>query len=245
MIIAAAQTSPHLSHVSNNIEDHVKLTKLAALNGAELILFPEMSLSSYEREKAKELTFSDRDERLTALINIASEKNITIVVGAPIKIKEDLHIGCFIIKPNGTFDIYTKQNLHGGENDYFKPSFDHNPLIEINNERISVAICADINHEQHIDNAKQKKSTLYLAGIFFGNSEMDRAHDLLSNHAKKYNINVLMSNFVGNVWDMQGGGKSAFWNSNGHLIGELDNDDSGIILFKKENNNWTNIPVRY
>lgn len=241
MIIASAQTSPTRDNTSRNINDHIRLTKLAIKNGADLILFPEMSLSSYERKNANQLTFSENDPRLDELRKIASENSITIIAGAPIKIKNNTYIGCFVISPDNQLDIYTKQFLHGGENDYFVSSCDYNPIIKIKGERISLAICADINHEQHIINAKLKKSTIYLAGIFFSNTEMIKAHHLLSSYAKDHNINVLMSNFVGDVWDMIGGGKSAFWNDQGNLVAQSNATESGILLFKKENHSWRSL----
>ena len=244
MIIASAQTSPKRENISANIEDHLKLTKLAVKNGADLILFPEMSLTSYERKKAHKLTFSENDSRLIELRKISKKENITIIAGAPISIQENTYIGCFVISPNNGINIYTKQHLHGEENDYFVSSCDYNPLIEIKNERISVAICADINQEQHIINAKNKNSTIYLAGIFFDNTEMVKAHKLLSGYAEKHQINLLMSNFAGDIWDMTGGGKSALWNNQGKLVGELNETESGILLFKKEDDNWKNIPVK-
>jgi predicted amidohydrolase len=73
MIIATAQTATYLSGISNNIENHITLTKLAAKNGAHLILFPEMSLTSYERLKSRELSFSNQDGRLSKLKMISIE----------------------------------------------------------------------------------------------------------------------------------------------------------------------------
>lgn len=243
MIIAAAQTIPKIDDIQGNIRNHIHLAKIAARNGADLILFPEMSLTSYERKNAKRLVFKKEDPRLAELEKTANICDITIVAGAPISYKNELHIGCFIIQPNQKTQTYFKHHLHGEENDYFISSTSHNPVINIKNEQLSMAICADINHEEHIISAKNEGSTIHLAGIFFNNSEMKKAHSLLGNYALKQKINVLMANFTGEVWNMIGGGKSAFWSSEGELIGELNEKEATILLVKKQENHWKKINV--
>jgi predicted amidohydrolase len=48
MIIAAAQTKTKRGDVKSNLIDHYKMIDLASENGAELIVFPEMSITGYE-----------------------------------------------------------------------------------------------------------------------------------------------------------------------------------------------------
>ena len=245
MILATAQTFPKLEDTDANLEDHYQLTKLAADNGADLILFPEMSLSSYERAKAAALAFSMEDSRLDKLRALSADKNIVVVSGAPVLIETDLFIGSVIIQPDNTILLYTKQFLHGEENNYFTSSFHYNPVIEIENERISFAICADINNPKHPENAKNSGTTIYTAGIFFEPHEMIKAHTTLSNYAKTHSMNILMSNFVGCPYGLSGGGQSAFWNKNGELVASLNGTDVGILLIEKKGDNWKEKAIKY
>lgn len=238
MIVAAAQTRPKTDDIQANLEDHLRLSKLAAKNGASLVIFPELSLSSYERENAANLSFTPDDSRLDDLRKISDYKNITIIAGAPIRINQDLFIGAFVIRPNNKLLFYTKQYLHGEENNYFSSSFEYNPVFGIDNERFSVAICADINHLKHAQSAKKAGTTIYLAGIFFEEFEMDKAHARLSNFAKNFSMNVLMSNFTGHPYGGTGGGKSAFWNKKGEMVAALNGTDSGLLLAEKIGNEW-------
>ncbi len=238
MIIAAAQTKPKIDDIEANLEDHYRLSELAAKNGANLVVFPELSLSSYEREKAADLAFTAYDLRLDDLRKLSINKNITIIAGAPINIKHDLYIGAFVIQPNNKLSFYTKQYLHGEENNYFSSSFKYNPVFEIENERFSIAICADINHPKHAQSAKKAGTTIYLAGIFFEEFEMSKAHTTLSNYAKKFSMNVLMSNFTGHPYGGTGGGKSAFWNKRGELVVALNRTDSELLFVEKKGDNW-------
>ena len=85
MILAAAQTNPKHDHIKANLNDHCKLIELAAKNGADLIVFPEMSITGYEREKAKNFVFDVLDPRLNTLLKLAVDNKIIVIAGAPIR----------------------------------------------------------------------------------------------------------------------------------------------------------------
>jgi predicted amidohydrolase len=239
MILAAAQTKPERGDINANLLDHYRLIELAVEKGANLIVFPEMSITGYERENADQLAFSVNDSRLDHLKKLAVENRITIIAGAPIKIDSDLFIGEFIISSDDSVSIYTKQFLHPGEEVYFKSSFDYNPIIEIENERVSFAICADIDNPLHPENACKNKTSIYIASIFFSPNGIPQAHTSLSNYSQKHNMNVLMSNFGGDSWGSPSGGRSAFWNKNGELIAQMDDSNSGLLIVEYKDNSWT------
>ena len=52
MKICAAQTRPVKGNIQQNIENHKKLINLAVVNGADIIIFPELSITGYEPELA-------------------------------------------------------------------------------------------------------------------------------------------------------------------------------------------------
>lgn len=239
MILAAAQTKPKRGDINSNLLDHYRLIELATTNGAHLIVFPELSITGYEREDANELTFIENDSRLDYLKKLAVENKIVIVAGAPIKIKDQLFIGEFIISPDNSVSIYTKQFLHEGEDVYYQSSFDYNPTIELENKKISFAICADIDNPLHPKNASQNKTAIYIASIFFSPNGIPVAYKALQNYASTYNMNVLMSNFSGESWGCVSGGKSAFWNNKGEVIAQMNDSDSGLLLVENQNDNWT------
>jgi predicted amidohydrolase len=239
MIIATAQTKPIRNDTKANLLEHYRLINLAVSQGADLIVFPEMSITGYERENANRLAFSENDARLDGLKKLAVAHKITIIAGAPIQLNSKLFIGEFCITPDNSIAIYTKQFLHSGEGEYFKSSFKYNPVVRIENELISFAICADIDNPLHPEKAFLNKTSLYIASIFFSSKGIPKAHQSLSNYAKKYNMNILMSNFAGESYGSLSGGKSAFWNKNGELIAQMNDSDSGLLVLECKNNNWT------
>jgi predicted amidohydrolase len=239
MILASAQTKPKREDIKENLLDHYRFIEIAADNGADLIVFPEMSITGYEQEKASMLSFSPDDARLDQLSRLAVDKGITIIAGAPIRIGAELFIGEFIIQPDHTTTIYTKQFLHPGEEAYFQSSFHYNPVIKLGKERISLAICADIDNPIHPENAGKANSSTYVASIFFSPDGIPSAHHSLSSYAREYSMNVLMANFCGESWGQPAGGRSAFWDKDGELIVAMNDSDPGLLIVEKNNDIWT------
>ncbi|CAM3456974.1 carbon-nitrogen hydrolase family protein [Flavobacterium chungbukense] len=245
MILAAAQTKPKRGDVSSNLLNHYQLIELAAQNGANLIAFPELSITGYERENAANLVFTKDDYRIDHLKELAVRNNIIIIAGAPIQVESKMFIGEFVISPDNSVSIYTKQFLHEGEDEFFQPSFDYNPMIQIENQNISLAICADIDNPLHPENAKKKDTNIYIASIFFSPNGIPKAYRDLQNYAQKHEMNVLMSNFSGESWGFPSGGKSAFWNNKGELVGQMNDSDSGLLLVEKKDNDWESQIVKF
>jgi predicted amidohydrolase len=238
MILAAAQTKPKRGDISSNLLNHYHLIELAAQNGANLIAFPELSITGYERENAEALVFTEDDYRIDHLKELSVRNNIVIIAGAPIRIDSKLFIGEFIIAPDDSVSIYTKQFLHEGEGDFFDSSFDHNPMLTIEGQNISFAICADIDNPLHPENAAKNDTDIYIASIFFSPNGIPNAYRDLQNYAEKHKMNVLMSNFSGESWGSPSAGQSAFWNNKGELVAQMNDSDSGLLLVEKKGDDW-------
>ena len=68
---------------------------------------------------------------------------------------------------------------------------------------------------------------------------MDEGYEKLKTYAAHYSLDILMSNYTGTLWNMKSGGKSAFWNSSGDLMGHLGGNESGILIAEKCKEKWT------
>jgi len=245
MILAAAQTKPKRGDISANLLNHYQLVELAAQNGANLIAFPELSITGYERENAEALVFTEDDYRIDHLKELSVRNNIVIIAGAPIKIDSKLFIGEFIIAPDDSVSIYTKQFLHEGEDEFFDSTFDYNPMLTIENQNISFAICADIDNSLHPENAAKNDTDIYVASIFFSPNGIPNAYRDLQNYAQKHKMNVLMSNFSGESWGSPSAGQSAFWNNKGELVAQMNDSDSGLLIIEKQGDDWESRIVKF
>jgi len=239
MIIAAAQTIPKEDNTQQNMDDHCRLVELAALHKAQLIIFPELSLTGYERENAEKLSFVPDDPRLEPLKELAAKHHIIIIAGAPLKLTTDLYIGAFIIFPNNTTLLYTKQFLHDGEEINFIPGNVHNPQIILEDESFSLAICADLENTVHAENACKAKSTTYLASIFYSPNGIEGGLNKLQIYAKEHAFNVFMANYGGESYKFQSGGKSSFWSASGELKASLNVSGEGLLVATKAKKSWS------
>ncbi len=238
MIIAIVQTHAK-STIKENLTDHYEMIELAAKHSADMIIFPEMSLTSYVRDRAGDLSFSIDDIRLKKMSELAVEKGVHVIAGAPIKVNNELYIGSFVISPDKTNSIYTKQFLHSGEEEFFSSSFDYDPKIRLKDEQISLAICADISNPKHCKNASKKDSTIYAALYFVVKKEFLKLFAKMGQYAKTHEMHTLFSNYCGETLSMISGGKSAFWSNDGELVGQLSSTHPGILLVEKLDQKWS------
>jgi predicted amidohydrolase len=235
MIVAAAQISIQRDNVSANLQTHLKLIEIAAANGVQLLVFPELSLTGYAIDNAPSLAFEPEDERLIPLKKKAVDFNMIVVAGAPIRIEKELYIGAFIFLPHGQVKIYTKQHLHGDEGTVFSSNVLYNPRVEWEGEKISFAICADITHPSHPASASKENATIYTAGICYTPNGIEEAHMQLSSYAREFNIQVVMANYVGPVHQYNTAGRSAIWDPTGKLIAHADGETAGLLRVDTKN----------
>ncbi len=244
MIITSAQTRPFEDDIQANIDDHLNLIKLAANNGASMVVFPEMSLTGYLRKIEMKFVFTIDDPRLETLKQAARKMNIVVVAGAPLLLESKFYIGSLIFTPDGKTLVYTKQYLHPGEEVTFESSFNYNPTIAFDGEKIVFAICADIDHPEHPQSAKENGGTIYTPSIFFSKNGIPDAYEKLRKYSKKHSMAILMSNFCGVCWGVEAGGCSAFWSDKGELIASLDERNPGLLLVGKEGKSWKAKAIR-
>ena len=101
-VIAAAQMCAWDENIEQNLREHERLIRLAAAHDVQLLVFPELSITGYVLEAAARLAFLPGDPRLGSLKRLAALHGMILVAGAPVRLGEALHIGAFILYPNGT-----------------------------------------------------------------------------------------------------------------------------------------------
>ncbi|MEL7534733.1 MAG: nitrilase-related carbon-nitrogen hydrolase, partial [Bacteroidota bacterium] len=134
--------------------------------------------------------------------------------------------------------IYTKQYLHQGEEDFYDASFAYNPILSLKGESIALAICADIDNPAHPAKAQANGVSLYVASIFFSEGGIAGGQQMLAQYAQQHQFSVLMANYCGEHWHSPAGGKSGFWDENGHLVASLAAKHPGLIIVEKQAQTW-------
>jgi len=240
--VAAAQTLPVRGDVTANLAEHQRLIETAAEQRVQLLLFPELSLTGYELDLAHDLAFSEQDSRLQSLRELAFARDMTVVVGVPVRLAERLHIGAFIIGADGSLDLYTKQRLGtfppdvnpGGRVPPAEPSVfhagDRNPLFCFDVHTAAIAICADIGNPAHAARAAERGADCYLASMFVIPVDFAADNSRLETYSARHQMSVVFSNYGGPSGGLPSAGQSAIWSAEGKLLARLDAAGSGIAV---------------
>lgn len=253
--LAAAQTVPKRGDVETNREEHLRLIELAASEGAQVLVFPELSLLGYELDLADELAFSIDDTRLDPLRDAASLCSLTLLVGAPVRVEDRLHIGAFILSPERTLDLYTKHHLGAfspedhpqgpippAEHTLFTAG-ERNPLIALGPHLAAAAVCADWTHPSHPEKAAARGATSYLLGAFIIPRHLAVLSRCLGRYASKHGLAVVFSNFGGPSGGLNAAGRSTIWSPNGEPLARLADRGAGIAVATAGSVCWSGYAV--
>lgn len=230
MKIATAQTKPAKGDIPANIEGHKKMIGLALAEGADMIIFPELSITGYEPELAAALASDQEDPRLAVFQQISDQHSVTIGVGMPIKTTSMPQIGMIIFQPQLPRLTYAKQFLHADEDPYFVCG-DQQLYLTGEGLQLAPAICYELSVPEHAANVAKQGAQVYLVSVAKTASGMEKAAQTLSETARQYGMTVLLCNSVGYSDNFYSAGGTAIWNNKGALLRQLDDTREGLLLF--------------
>ena len=229
MNICVAQTRPLKGNIQGNIERHKALIDMAISLEADMIIFPELSLTGYEPRLAKKLATHQQDNQLDDFQTISDRDGITIGVGMPTKQQTGICISMFIFQPHKPRQLYSKKYIHADEEPFFI-SGENFACLNSNNTNIGLAICYELSIPRHAADAFQSGAKVYIASVAKTAHGVDMAMETLSGIASKYSMTVLMSNATGECDGEECGGKTSIWNNRGLLVGQLSATVEGVLV---------------
>jgi predicted amidohydrolase len=248
--LAAAQTLPKRGDVDANLAEHLHLARVAAEEGAQLLVFPELSLTGYELDLAEKLAFAPDDPRLEPLAGAAASLGLTLVAGAPVRVEGRLHLGAFVVAPDRSIALYTKHHLGafpasanpGGavppaEASVFAPGA-RNPLVPLGEHTAAVAICADIGRPAHAQHAAERGADTYLASMFVIPADLASDVGKLSSYAARHGMAVVLANFGGPTGGLPSAGSSAVWSPAGEAVAQLGPVGAGVVIAHEGAGGW-------
>ena len=152
MKISVAQTRPVKGDIELNIEHHKKIIELAVSYEADIIVFPELSITGYEPGLGKQLATAKDDHRFDDFQKISDTKKIIICVGMPINAGPGIHISTIIFQPGKRRQVYSKQYLHSDEEPYFANG-NQQVFLTSGEHKIALAICYELSVPAHSENS--------------------------------------------------------------------------------------------
>jgi predicted amidohydrolase len=240
LTIAAAQSISVAGDLAANIALHQRFMQVAAEQGVQLLVFPELSLTGYERGLAAELAIAPDAEVLQPLRDFAREVCVTSVVGMPIRLSEDspVLIGALVLGADGSLEVYSKQHLHPGEEVAFAPGTGGS-MLTIGGDSVALAVCADFSHASHAAAAAEQGADLYAVGVLITENGYVPDTALLQGYASTHSMTVLMANHGGATGGFESAGRSAIWASDGSLISAAPGTGNVIVVARREAGSWS------
>ncbi len=228
--IALAQLPVSKAAVDENLQIHLAYIARAAELGANVVAFPELSLTGYELPLLSQLAMPRNDKTFAALTAAAVATNTVVIAGCPLQNPNGkpfiAAVTCF---PSGEHTFYLKQHLHEGEDVYCAPGHESG-LINVNGTRIALAVCADFTHPSHSAIAAAQQADVYLASTLISPGGYANDAEMLATIAKRHQLPVLLVNHVSTTGGWQTCGNSGGWNAAGELSVKANSTQPSLVL---------------
>jgi len=236
LTLAVAQSIAVPGDLRRSVRDHCRLALAAADNGAKIVVFPELSLTGYDRRLTSRDAITATDTRLQPLQVVADDRDLVIVAGGPMVSSKGLHIGALSLIPGCPTQTYLKQHLHEGEEISFVPGAGGEAL-RLGGHIIRVAICADITHPEHACAAAESGAGIYMASCFITPGGYSTDAGLLQGYARKHRMVVLLANYGAATSEWPSAGRSAIWSNDGTLLACGPTEGEAIVHASIEDSN--------
>lgn len=236
--VGLAQIAPEAMDVMANVKKHEEYIKLAAKQGVELLVFPELSLTGYEfNENFPDIAITQRDELLSHLASI--EPNMRIVVGFVEESESSLfHNSCAKLF-NGNVDfVHRKINLptYGdlNEDKWFSEGRTTESFI-VDHWRAGILICADLWNPALVHLIALHGAKILIAPI--NSADASVKFDNQSNWARTmsfysfiYGMPSIMVNRVGTESGRRYWGGSTIFGPHGNVIVEAQKYEEDLVV---------------
>ncbi|ASA57738.1 carbon-nitrogen hydrolase family protein [Vibrio gazogenes] len=229
--ISLAQIPVSKGDVKANLEQHLYMIERASSSQADVVVFPELSLTGYELELLAELAVPPESSHFQTLSQAAVDHDIVVIAGCPLKPEQagKPTIGAVICFPDGTVQFYVKQSLHAGEEVYCS-SGETDYCFHIKGYQIALAVCADFADPQHAQRAKAAGADIYVVSALISEHGFVPDGKILSQTATEHGFPVFLSNHISVTGGWDTCGRNAVWNSHGELVLSSETKDSCLVL---------------
>lgn len=251
MKIALAQLNYCIGDFERNQELMVAAAQQAKAEGADLVVFSELSVCGYFPFDC--LEFSDFLDQCEASLEKIAQRcfDIPLLVGCPVRNGREGQkpfYNAAVYLYQGQRQVFKKKRIGSNplfdERKYFEPSHDEDHLLELEGHRIAVTLGDDLANwgsdpllmENRMDELVGLKPDLVivLAASAFDYTMPQYRCDTLRQTVLKYELPLLMVNQVGAESHLIFDGGSMAFASNGHIDTALPFFESAVQLVDTE-----------
>ncbi|MBA4360963.1 MAG: carbon-nitrogen hydrolase [Pseudomonas sp.] len=153
-VVACCQVAPKIGDLAYNRTLTERAIRSAALQGAQVVVLPELVQSGYlfaDRDEALSLSETTDGPTLRLWTALAKELNVVVVGGFCERLQGDaLANSAAMIDPQGLRAVYRKAHLWDAESEIFRPGNEAPPVVETVHGRIGVLICYDLEFPEWV-----------------------------------------------------------------------------------------------
>jgi predicted amidohydrolase len=228
--ICLAQVRSEKVEVQTNIDHHLEVLRRIGPDQADLVVFPELSLSNYDPDIAASVALAAGDSRLAVFRRHADETGTTVAVGAPLRTEARPYIALLVFEPGTEPAVVGKRHLHPDEEPFFAPWRGAVTILDLSLP-VGIAICYEISVGEHIDALVADGAGLLLASVAKTPEGVADARTTLERISRRYDIPALMVNSVGTCEGRESGGSSMAIDRTGRVLARLDAVSEGLLTF--------------
>lgn len=209
----------------------------------DLILFSELAISGYPPEDLllKDYFIDEIEKKIESIIHFTKDKKSAILIGAPIRIGDNLFNSALLIEDGKIIDIFHKKELPNygvfDERRYFT-SANNLKNIKFRGVNLAILICEDVWNLKNAFLLKEQEVDLIIT-INASPFDQDKLFNRIFN-IKKFNQylqkNIIYLNQIGSCDYLVFDGSSFVINKNNDIIKILAEfqEDSGLIEIDKK-----------
>src|SRR5918911_532578 len=237
MKVALAQIDTVVGDVWGNVEKAAEALDRAVEGGAELVAFPELTITGYPPEDLL-LRPSFIQDNLDALEEFAGKvpEGVAAAIGF-VDLNGDLHNACAVVSDGEILYRYHKRYLPNysvfDENRYFREGEGALPILKMGRALVGLSICEDIWYPS----GPVREQAWGGAGVFL-NINVPPYHRLkgasrermLAVRASDYGCYVVWCNLVGGQDELVFDGRSVVFDPGGELVARAKQFEEDLLF---------------
>ncbi len=239
LTVAAAQFASETGDIAANLETHRDFIDRAKAVGADVLVFPELSLvGHYGAERLLDVVMTREDDRLLALSREAGA--MEIVVGFVEEARGAQFYNAAAVLKNGKLRyLHRKINIPSYGRLIETKYYAHGRFVDthaLNDDwQMGLLICADLYNPALVHLSFLHGATFLVAPISSGREAVDEAFDnplswatTIQFYAMMYGAPVVMTNRTGQEGDLTFWGGARILDSHGRVLAQGGSDDELI-----------------
>lgn len=234
MKIAGFQMQPVVGEVEANLAKIEAAASNAAVEGARLLITPELALTGYgAAEKFPSLATPAHGPLTDKLSEIAATHGIAIVAGFAEKTFENTFNSAFFTDGKGQTAVYRKCNLYGPyERQWFRQEDRRQVLVTLDDLRLGFLICYDVEFPENVRALAKAGADLVVVptALPVGSSGTFIAEHMIRVRAFENQVFVAYINHSGSDELFSYAGRSCIAAPDGKLLAQAPGAGEALIL---------------